>query len=179
MSVTLDATVGGPSANSFVSEPTAIAFAVTRLNLTGWTTLSGSVCTDQERQALIEATRELSALIYQGYKPVTTQALAWPRYLALDPDIAGTQSYYDPSVIPDRVVIATCELAIAFLAAGTTDIGAADATLPIMRKSIGGAIETDYAPPSQRPQGLARFPRVLRQINPLLSVGSGQTRLTR
>jgi hypothetical protein len=178
VSITIDATVGGPSANSFADEPTAIAFAATRLNLTGWVTVSGSTCTNSEKQALVEATRELSALLYQGYRASDAQALSWPRYLALNPDMAGGASYYDPSVLPPRIINATCELAIAFLAAGTTDIAAADPSITVIRKRVD-VLETEYAPVSQRAQGLARFPRVMRLIAPLLMIGSGQVRLTR
>lgn len=178
MTITIDATVGGPSSNSFTDEATAIAFAATRLNLTGWSTVDGASCTEDEKRALIEATRELGALIYQGYRASNTQSLAWPRYLALNPDLSGTESCYDPTVMPDRVINATCELAIAFLAAGTTDVAGADDTLGIIRKTVD-VLTTEWAAPSQRLQGLARYPRVMRLISPLLAIGTGQVRLTR
>lgn len=178
MTLTIDASVGGVASNSFVDEPDAIAFAATRLNLAGWSTVSGTSCTEDEKKALIEATRELSALLYQGYRSTNTQALSWPRYLAIDPDQSGCRSYFDPTVLPQRLIDATCELAIAFLAAGTTDIAAADDSLGIIRKTVD-VLTTEWAAPSQRLQGLARFPRVMRLLSPLLAIGNGQVRLTR
>lgn len=178
MTLAIDATVGGATANSFVDEVTAIAFAATRLNLAGWTHTGGTTCNDPEKQALMEATRELSALLYGGYRASDTQALSWPRYMAMDPDQAGARTFFDPTVIPSRIKDATCELAIAFLAAGTTDIAGLDDTAGVIRKRID-VLETEYAQPSQRAQGLARFPRVMRLVSPLLAIGSGQVRLTR
>jgi hypothetical protein len=180
VTLTIDATPGSATANSFVTEAEAIAFAATRLNLTGWGAISGVVCSESEKQALIEATRELSALAYPGYRTDPAQALAWPRQLVPNPD-TGSSYYtlYDSAVVPARLKDATCELAIAFLAADTTDIAALDASQAVIRKNIGGAIDTTYAAPSQRAQGLNRFPRVMRHLAPLLAAGSGQVRLTR
>ena len=179
MALTIDATAGSATGNSFVLESEAITFAATRLNLTGWTTVTGTACTESEKAALIEASRELSAVIYQGYRTDGTQTLAWPRQLAVDPD--RTSSYYvlfDSNVIPQRIKNAACELAFQFLADGTTDTASLDSTISIKSESVG-PISTTYAEPSQRAQGLARYPRVMRQIAPLLAIGSGQTRLIR
>lgn len=179
MTLTITATPGDANANSFATELEAIALAATRLNLTGWVTVTGSACTEDEKKALIEATRYLSTLTYQGYRTTAAQALAWPRECTIDPD-AGATYYvlFDNNVIPGRVRDATIELAIAFLAAGTTDIAAVDAGLAVVRKTVD-VISTEWAAPSQRPQGLARFPRVLRLISPLLQSAPGQVRLTR
>lgn len=179
MTLVIDATAGGATANSYVLESEAIVFAATRLNLVGWSTVTGSSCTDQEKAALIEATRELTAIAYQGVRASTEQALAWPRVCAPDPDTGSLALlYFDTTVIPQRVKNATCELAFEFLKAGTTDIASLDPSLAVLRERIS-VIETDYAAPSQRAQGLAAFPRALRQIAPLLAVGAGQVRLTR
>jgi hypothetical protein len=179
VSITIDASVGGASSNSTVAEAYAIAFAATRLNLVGWTTLTGTSCSESEKIALIEATRELSALVYQGYRSDSAQALPWPRQLATNPDAGSTYyTLYDSLTIPRRIQDATCELAFEFLKAGTTDIATLDPTLSVIRKKVD-VLETDYAAPSQRAQGLARFPRVMRLIGPLLSVGAGQVRMVR
>lgn len=179
MTLVVNAAVGDPAANSFVLESEAIAFAATRLNLIGWVTLAGTTCTQTEVQALMESTREMSALLYQGYRASSTQALSWPRELAVNPDM--TSSYYalyDDNVIPQRVKDATCELAFEFLKAGTTDIATLDSGLDVVERQVG-PLRTRYAAPSQRAQGLARFPRVVRLISPLLAVGIGQARLVR
>jgi Putative DnaT-like ssDNA binding protein len=179
MSIAIDASVGGQSSNSFVTEAEAIAFAATRLNLVGWTTVDGSSCEDLEQIALVEASRELSTLLFQGYRSDPTQALAWPRQLAPNPD-AGSSYYtlYDPNVIPQRIKDATCELAFEFLKGGDTDIATLDSNLAIVEERVD-VIATRYAEPSQRAQGLTRFPRVMRHLAPLLAIGSGQVRLTR
>jgi len=179
MPLVIDASVGGQAANSFVTEAEAIAFAATRLNLIGWTTVAGAVATETEKAALIEATREISSLIFQGYRTDSSQALAWPRQVALNPD-AGSSYYtlYDSGIIPQRVKDATCELAFEFLKAGTTDIATLDSSLDILRKKVD-VVETDYAAPSQRAQGLGRFPRVMRPLSPLLGIASGQVRMVR
>lgn len=177
MALTLVADAGSATANSFVTEAAAIAFAATRLNLTGWVTLTGTACTETEKQALIEATRYLSALGFQGTRASDTQALAWPRVCAPNPD-ASFCAEFDPTVIPSRIGDATCELAIAFLAAGTTDLAALDPKDGVILKTID-VITTQWANPTQRAQGLDRFPRVTRLIKPLLSMASGQVRLVR
>lgn len=179
MTLTINATAGDVAANSYVVETEAIAFAATRLNLVGWTTITGTSCTEPEKQALMEATRELSALIYHGYRSDTTQALAWPRQLAPNPD-AGSSYYtlYDSTIIPQRMKDATCELAFEFLKAGATDIATLDDTIGTVREVVG-PITTEYARPSERAQGLARFPRVIRLITPLLQIGAGQVRMVR
>jgi hypothetical protein len=179
MTITIDATIGGPTSNSFIDEADAIAFAATRLNLLGWATVTGTACTENEKKALIEATRELSAIIYRGLRSSTTQALAWPRRLATDPDLnAEWYPYFADDILPQRMQDATCELAIAYLAAGTTDIGTLDSNVGVIRETID-VITTQWAAPSQRAQGLARFPRVIRLIAPLFGIGTNQVRLTR
>jgi hypothetical protein len=74
---------------------------------------------------------------------------------------------------------ATCELALEFLKAGTTDIAAQDTKQNVIQKTIG-PISTTYSDPSQRAVGLARYPRVMALLAPLLDgIGSNQVRLTR
>lgn len=177
MSLAITADAGNATANSFVTEANAIAFAATRLNLSGWVTVSGSACTELEKQALVEATRYLSALGFQGTRASDTQALAWPRIGAPNPD-ASFCAEFDVTVIPQRVQDATCELAIAFLAAGTSDLAALDPKDGVILKTID-VITTQWANPTQRAQGLDRYPRVTRLIKPLLSMASGQVRLVR
>ena len=177
MALSIVADAGSATANSFVTEAQAIAFAATRLNLSGWVTVAGTTGTATEQQALVEATRYLSALGYQGTRSSDTQALAWPRMNAPNPD-ASFCAEFDPGVIPQRVQDATCELAIAFLAAGTSDLAALDPKDGVILKTID-VITTQWANPTQRVQGLDRFPRVTRLIKPLLSMASGQVRLVR
>lgn len=172
MSVTVVETAGSATANSFVSVAEADAYLEARLNSSAWTG------TEPKKIAVIEATRELSALAYDGYRATTTQSLSWPRFAAVDPD--GTSDYvlFDDDVIPQRIKDATCELALEFLRAGTTDIAALDSVIGIIEETVG-PLTTRYSEPSQRAQGLARYPRVWDLTAPLLAVGVGQVRLIR
>jgi Putative DnaT-like ssDNA binding protein len=173
--VTLDATVGGAAANTFATDAEADAYIGNRLNSGAWSAASG----DDQARALIEATRELSTMIWQGSRATDTQALSWPRFLAPNPDGVTITwwAYYDPGVIPQRIKDATCELALEFLRAGSSDIASTDTNSGVIEKTVD--VLTTRWQPGQRPLGLNRFPRVLKLISPLLSIGTGQVRLTR
>lgn len=177
MSLTIIATAGAPDANSFVTEAEQIAYMAARLNASAWTTTSGSTLTEDEKKALIEATRELSAMRWQGRRVTGTQALSWPRQWAPDPD-SPIQDYFDSTALPQRVKDACCELAFQFINAGTTDVAAMDSATAVKRKKVG-PLETEYDTFS-RPQGARRFPRVWHLIQPLLMSGAGyQSRIVR
>lgn len=163
MPVTIDATVGGASANSFVTLAEAQAYCDSRLNESLWE----AAATDSKNRALVEATRELCTRTYVGVQATSTQALRWPRMFAPNPD-DPYQYWYLTSIIPQRIKDATCELALQFIKAGTTDIAALDSTMNVRRKRID-VLETEYTDPSQRATGLARFPRVMNLIRPLLA----------
>jgi hypothetical protein len=175
VTIAIVATVGGASANSFVTVAVADAYLEMRRNASAW---NDDDVDDDKMQALCEATRELSAIAWQGSRVTSTQALAWPRSGAVNPDGTCSGEYYDEAVIPQRIKDATCELALEFLKAGTTDLAAASSTDGIKEKTVD-VLTTVYADPSQRAQGLARFPRVMKLIGPLLEIGSGQVRLVR
>jgi hypothetical protein len=163
----LDSTVGGATANSFASLEDADALLDARLNASAWTAVT--VDEDNKVRALIEATRELSALesLLQGYRTDAVQALCFPRILVVNTkapaySAVGVTGYpeFADDIIPSDWVAATIELAFQFLKAGTTDISELDGTIGIVREKVG-PLETEYATPAQRAQGLARFPRVL------------------
>ena len=171
MALTIDASVGGAAANSYATEAEVIAYMATRLNASAWTTLSGSSCTETEKAAMIEAQRELSVLQWAGTQASSTQALQWPRYWVSNPDDPW-KYYYLSTVVPTRVKNAQAELAFQFLKAGTTDVAAVPSTQGIIQKTID-VLTTIYSEFNQ-PTGLARFPRVLNLVRPLLQ-GSGNT----
>jgi hypothetical protein len=174
----LIADVGSATANAFVEVDTATDYLAGRLNSDAWTDASSN----DKAKALIEATREITLLPFQGSRVDTTQALAWPRSYAVNPDrpslaLLGTVTdlYYADDVIPQRVQDATCELALEFLKAGTSDVASRDATAGVIRKVVD-VLETEYAKPYERPQGLARYPRVVSLLSPLMDVStSGYT----
>lgn len=164
MAITIDATVGGASANSFVTLAEMTTYMEGRLNSDSF----DDATTDNQNRALAEATRELSAAVWEGYRTDSTQALSWPREWVRDPD-EPNGNYYDNNVIPTRVKRATYELAFEFLKAGTTDLAALDTSFNVKRTNIAGAIETEYYGPGHRIKGLARWPAVMREIAPLLA----------
>ncbi len=166
---TVVATVGGASANSFVTVAECDSYCDARLNADAW---NGQDDDDVKARAVLEATRELSAKAWIGTRSSSTQALSWPRSFAINPDVSwASWAYYDSTTIPQRVKDATCELALQFLNGGTTDISAQDATLNVRVKTVD-VLTTEYFEPGQRQQGLSRFPSVLRFVQPLL-IGGG------
>lgn len=175
MAVVIVATVGSATANSFVTSAEATTYHEGRLNSSAW---SAAVADDQNR-ALVEATRELNLLAYSSLKTNSTQALQWPRWFAPNRDpSADSQWYYDSTIVPQRVKDATCELALEFLKAGSTDIAALDSTINVIEKTVD-VLTTRYAEPEKRRQGLARFPRVWSLIAPLLDGAFGSTPIIR
>jgi hypothetical protein len=174
MPVTITATVGSASANSFVTLAEADTYMEARLNSTLWDAASDDSC----NRALVEATRELSDLNgWKGTRVTESQSLSWPRDYAIDPDNPN-DFYYENSVIPQRVKDATMELAFQFINSGTTDIASLDSSLNVIEKTVD-VLTTRYAEPHQRAQGLKRFPRVWRRIAPLLESSGSQIHIVR
>ncbi|NBV46900.1 MAG: hypothetical protein EBR86_15000 [Planctomycetia bacterium] len=102
MTVTVDATIGGAAANSYLTVADADAIAEYRLGTLAWSTAT----TDDKGRALIQATAYLDQLGYIGSKATTTQALLWPRDYAECGDWSFTNA-----VIPGPVKTATFDLA--------------------------------------------------------------------
>jgi hypothetical protein len=168
MAVSITATAGSASANSFVTLVEANAYAEARLNASLW----DAATDDSKNRSLVEATREISNLSFIGVRTDDTQVLSWPRELAVDPDDPNAD-YFDSTELPTRVKNATCELAFQFIKAGTTDVAAMDATEGVIRKKVD-VLETEYAEPWARSRGLDRYPRVVAFLRPLL-VSAGFT----
>jgi hypothetical protein len=172
----IDSVAGSATGNSFASTDEGDTYCDARLNSSAWTGASE----DNKARALIEATREINQVNYRGDRTTFTQVLAWPRNYAINPDLPQiigvkdiSQLYYANTVVPDRIKNATIELALEFLRAGTTDIAALDSKINIKRKKVD-VLETEFVEPDIRPQGLARFPRVMTYIAPLVDdAGSG------
>ncbi|WP_373069757.1 DnaT-like ssDNA-binding protein [Gemmatimonas sp.] len=165
---TVITTSGDATANSYASVATATTYLDARLNSSAWTLAAVG---DQER-AVIEASRTLDRLDYTGWRVNATQALSWPREDAENPDapyLAATDTllHFGITIIPTRLVDATCELALEFLRAGTSDVAGALPNAGIITKTVD-VLSTTYAEPYLRAQGLARYPRVAALIAPLL-----------
>ena len=168
----LTATVGSATADSYITVADADTYFDTRLNVTAWTV---AVTADKER-ALKSATREIDLASFLGQPTDTVQALAWPRAYCPNPDTAAdaNSDYLDDDTIPVRVLTATCELALAYLNAGTTDLSLADPNAGVIRKKVG-PLETEWANGASRASGWARYPLVASSLQPLLASGAGAT----
>lgn len=106
MTVTVTATPGSASANSYITVATGDDLANVYLGTLSWSSAS----TDNKGRALIMATRYLDELEWIGTRATTTQALAWPRNDAE----CGDWSYSN-SVIPQPIKQACFDLAEALL----------------------------------------------------------------
>lgn len=189
MAVEIVAGVGNVAANSFVTAEEMTAYCEGRLNASAW-----SEDDENNLAALVEATRDLNVLPWKGARSTSTQALAWPRVDVENPDLRAVNDglfldplsrrllvTYDGQVIPDRVKRATCELALQYLKAGTTDLAVADPTAGVIRKKVG-PLETEWANAGAgaKVNGVSRFFRVWNELRPLLtSGGSGSLTLER
>jgi len=176
MPVSIVATVGSATANSYVTLAEAESALEARLNVDAWTAATN----DLKNRALVEAQVELQSLDWKGTRTDAVQALAWPREYAIDPDAPSDadldtlpEPTFDDDEIPVRVKQAQIELAFQFIKAGTTDLAQPLANEGIISKTVG-PLSTTWANPGLRPtRGLSRFPRVMALIAPLLSSGAG------
>lgn len=168
MAVTIDATVGGASANSFCELVEAQAFLDGKLpSPTAW----DAAATDTKNRALVSATRWLCRLSWIGRRVDTTQALEWPRQDATDPDDPDGFDF-DTDEVPQDVKDATAELAALMVAAGTTDLALGDSTVGIKSKQVD-VLKTEYFEPFLRADGLEKYPTVHELIASLLSSTGG------
>lgn len=173
MAVAVIAVPSADNANSYIDVAAFDAYCNDRLNATAGT----SATEDDKGRAVIEATRELDVLLWHGRRKTDTQSLSWPRQGVKNPD-APHGADFPSNVIPKRVQEATAELALQFLKAGASDIASLDPNAGVIRKRVD-VLETEWAAPQQRKQGLARFPRVAQLIAPLIESTAGQIRLVR
>src|SRR5262245_1477883 len=123
---TLDTTVGGASANSYVALLDAENYLDARLNAGAWT----GATSDDKTRALLMAARRLEVENWLGNRVKSTQRLAWPRLDVAKVDPIGmgygagygyqwwaypSTEYYKSDEIPQQVKDAQCELALAYL----------------------------------------------------------------
>lgn len=175
MPLTIIATAGASNANSFVTPAEMTTYCEGRLNAGIWEMLATQL------PALVEASRDLSNLYWKGSTVSATQALAWPRAYVQDPDAPYDDEaitlddivYFPENQVPQRVKDATCELALQYLKAGTTDLAMPDPTDGIAAKQVD-VISVEYITNGTRiTKGLNRFPRVMAYIGPMLAAGAG------
>ena len=139
MAATIDATLGGASANSYVTLADANSYFESVPNSSTWTDKTD----DQKNRALISATRWIDALSFYGDRCSETQALKWPRedYKVDGIELACT-------LIPVGIEVATYELARA-LANDTDAITGNTGTTGIYDEVELGELKVKYNKTSQ------------------------------
>ena len=139
MAATIDATLQGTAANSYVTLAEANSYFETVPSSANWDNKTD----DQKNRAIISATTWLDGLTYYGTRCTTTQALKWPRkeYKVDGVDIKCT-------FIPDEVKIAAFELARA-LANDTDAVIGSKGTDGVYEEVKLGDLEVKYNTKSQ------------------------------
>jgi hypothetical protein len=135
----IDATLGGTSANSYVTLAAANTYFETVPNSSTWIDKTD----DQKNRSLISATRWIDALTFYGNRCTDTQALKWPReeYKVDGIDLSCT-------LIPEGIKVATYELARAF-ANDTDAITGTSGTTGIYDEVELGELRVKYNKTSQ------------------------------
>lgn len=101
----LDATVKGPSANSYLTVAEADALLAQRLYVSKWTAAVNAT----KEAALQWATNLLDqGFNWEGSPTTVEQALRWPRGGTFDSD----HYYFEQNTLPDLIKRATAELAL-------------------------------------------------------------------
>ena len=122
MAVTIDATAGGASANSYLTLAEANAYVdamVEGADVSAW----ASATDDQKNRALTYATQRLDRERFLGARATDTQGLQWPRTGVRKPDtyintysvgfpFRVTTDYYTDTEIPYQIERAQVELAV-------------------------------------------------------------------
>jgi hypothetical protein len=150
----LDATVGGPSANSYITLATANTYLAARLGTKLWFTNLPTM--DDRPAALMWATALLETLVqWHGRPATTTQALAWPQIGQVD--AWGHQVL--STVIPESIQRATAIYALALLQE-QQDLATGTGTALVKSRKIGDMTITYQDVSSATPQGSQRSPQV-------------------
>ena len=122
MAISIDATAGGASANSYLTLSDAQAIVdgmVEDADVTAW----ASATTDQKNRALYTAAQRLDRERFLGARATDTQALQWPRTGVRKPDtyvntyatgfpFRISDDYFTDEEIPDQVKRAQVVLAV-------------------------------------------------------------------
>lgn len=157
---TLDATVGGASANAYATVAEATAYFDERLDTDDWDNASS----DEQKRALIMATRRIDQETFEGEKAdldPEDQSLEWPRVGADGPN----GHVFDNDELPTRLKQATYELALVLLG----DTGFLDDT------GLEGFEEVAVGPVSVTPRHVQKggeLPETVKRLLGPLTIGS-------
>ena len=122
MAVTIDATAGGASANSYITLSEANTFVeamISSTDVSKWTTGTD----DTRNRALAAAAQRLDRERFIGAKATDTQSMQWPRTGVRKPDtyvntyatgfpFRISEDYFTDTEIPDQIKRAQIELAV-------------------------------------------------------------------
>ena len=122
MAVSIDATAGGASANSYITLTEANTFVeamISSSDVSKWTTGND----DSRNRALAAAAQRLDRERFLGARATDTQALQWPRTGVRKPDtyvntfstgfpFRISEDYFTDTEIPDQVKRAQIEMAV-------------------------------------------------------------------
>lgn len=173
----VDATVGGATANAYQDEAAVTALLDERLNAEAWL---DEVDADRQTRACITATRILELLRWSGSRVDDVQSLSFPRAWLVNPDIPSTAlgPYYPEDEIPGRILRAHALLCLELLRLGAVDLTATPRDAGVKRKKVD-ILETEWFGPDSVPRGLDRYPEVTSEIEPLLASGAGVLQVVR
>lgn len=135
MALVLVTTPGAANANAYATVADATAVAVALWPETTWQ----ETAQDTQHRALVTAARILDTLPWTGSRATDTQALAWPRFGAVDHRGLAVES----TVVPPAVRDANGRLAI-WIATQTEDPEAPSDLLAISSMSLGSGISFDF-----------------------------------
>ena len=122
MAVSIDATAGGASANSYITLTEANTFVedmISSTDVSKWTTGTD----DTRNRALAAAAQRLDRERFLGAKATDTQSMQWPRTGVRKPDtyvntyatgfpFRISEDYFTDTEIPDQIKRAQIELAV-------------------------------------------------------------------
>ena len=187
MAITIDATVGGANANSYLTLAAAelvIEGFVQDDDVTAW----ASATTDQKNRALYTATQRLDRERFLGARATDTQALQWPRTGVRKPDtyintyavgfpFRITTDYYTDTEIPDQIKKAQCVLAVYL---NNNKDGMALSGLEDYKRVQIGSLSVETAGASSTATGADRVPPIFeRYLTGLRISGPGNISIRR
>lgn len=151
MPLTLVTTPGSATANSYASVAETTAYAAEAWPVdTTWTTADP----EDQKRALIHATRVLDTHRFAGDRATVAQALAWPRLNVLKQPDADTTTLtaltvntamYEGTEVPEPVKRAQAALARFLIAKGLdADPFSVEGTVGVSSISLGGELSVSY-----------------------------------
>jgi len=173
---------GLAAANSYANIADGDAFHLGHLYTTVWT----AATTIQKEAGLVMATRLIDASYqFLGSRKSNTQALQWPRELAMDPDRRAVRTsvleniigpYFDPDTIPVTLLNATCEQARELIKADRTTDPMGEG---LIQMTMVGSLSITFDRKGRIPMLSHLVQSMLAKLGILLQTTSGTAKLLR